>query len=99
MYILWIYAFFFSDDKCLLFTDLGGEGSPKAEIVWFFLSFVMRGLPLVSLKISENIFKSRHHQFKSSVESGKKEKQEPERIYLRAEVHETVMLFATCCLL
>ena len=43
-----IYALF-SDNKCLLFTRLGG-GSPKADIVRFFLPFFLQeGFPKVKL--------------------------------------------------
>ena len=43
-----IYALF-SDNKCPLFTRLGGVGSPKADIVCFFshFSFMMASLTFV----------------------------------------------------
>ena len=39
-----IYAFF-SDNKCPLFTRLGGEGLPKVENVSFLPFFFVSGLP------------------------------------------------------
>ena len=39
-----IYALF-SDNKCPLFTRLGGGGSPKADIVRFFTVFLIGWLP------------------------------------------------------
>ena len=40
-----IYALF-SDNKCPLFTRLGGAGSPKVDIVRFFTIFLLGRLPL-----------------------------------------------------
>ena len=39
-----IYALF-SDNKCPLFTRLGGGGSPKGDNVTFFTVFFISGLP------------------------------------------------------
>ena len=40
-----IYVFFSSDNKCPLFTCLGGGGSPKADIVCFLPFFLYDGFP------------------------------------------------------
>ena len=41
------FTLFFSDNKCPLFTRLGGGGSPKGDNVPFFYRFFISGLPLV----------------------------------------------------
>ena len=41
-----IYALF-SDNKCPLFTRLGGAGSPEGDNVTFFYRFFISGLPLI----------------------------------------------------
>ena len=42
-----IYALF-SDNKCPLFTRLGGGGAPIADIVRYFTVFLLGRLPLYS---------------------------------------------------